>query len=195
MAEEHKDELTNGEVEELANSVPGPDEYPEGQAEDVLAKADPDDATAKATAEALDSTEEATDSPIVEAFDAGVTALEEGIEKAGRAPNSPAEALAHDAHGDVTVWFGREFPFPVYTMVFGLLAVATLIEVILAELIGSDLKIPILLGIAIVKAGLVVWYYMHLNHDSRVFALTLALPLIIALLSALFLMGVDPTSY
>jgi caa(3)-type oxidase subunit IV len=194
MADEQKDELTNGEVEEIAQSVPAADEYPEGQAEEVKAKADPDDKVAKATAEALEVTEEATDSPVVEAFDAVVTGIERGIEKIGEKPHSPEEALSHDLHGDTTVWFGREFPVPVYTMVFSLLALFTMLEVITAELISSDIKIPFLLAIAIVKAGLVVWYYMHLNHDSRIFAITLALPLMIALLSSLFLLSI-PTTY
>lgn len=194
MADEQKDELSNGEVEEIAQSVPAADEYPEGQAEDVRAKADPDDKVAEATAEALEETESVADAPVVEAFDAGVSAIERGIEKIGEEPHSPHDALSHDPYSNTTVWFGQEFPLPVYTMVFSLLALFTLLEVITAELISSDIKIPFLLGIAIIKAGLVVWYYMHLNHDSRIFAITLILPLIIALLSSLFLLSI-PTTY
>jgi cytochrome c oxidase subunit 4 len=84
----------------------------------------------------------------------------------------------------------------VYTAVFGALAVLTVIEVLLAEIITAEvLKIPLLLGLAIIKALLVVIFYMHLRTDSRVFALTLLLPILVALLSMLYLLGVPPTGY
>lgn len=103
------------------------------------------------------------------------------------------EAAQHDTahhHDDVTVIFGREYPIPVYTSVFLVLGVLTAIEVAMFELISSNAKIPFLLGIAVAKSLLVVLYYMHLKNDSRLFAFTLALPVGIALLSALFLFAV-----
>lgn len=114
----------------------------------------------------------------------------------------PAQSThgAHETSGakhydeDKTVLFGRELPFPVYTVVYGGLAVLTLIEVGLSQLPHGFLTIPVLLGIAFFKAGLVVWFYMHLNTDSRIFAITLTIPLIMVIIATLFLMIV-PTGY
>lgn len=109
----------------------------------------------------------------------------------------------HDAHAvtahhddDTTTILGRTLPYPLYTVVFMALGVMTLTEVLIAEVVQVDwLKIPLLLGLAIVKAALVVLFYMHLRTESRFFALTLILPLIVALLSMLYLLGIDPTGY
>lgn len=197
MADENKqpDDLNNEELEEIAESPPAPDEYPEGQAEEAREVQPPETALEEAAIEGLEESKDAADAPIVETFAAGVDALEATIEELGERPSEPAEALAHDAHGETTVILGRELPFPIYTVVFIGLAILTLIEVILAELIYGDIKIPILVAIAVAKAYLVVYYYMHLNTDSRIFALTLALPVGIALLSALFLLAVPPGNY
>lgn len=89
---------------------------------------------------------------------------------------------------------GRELPFPVYTVVYGGLALLTLIEVGISQISLAGLNIPILLVIAFFKAGLVVWFYMHLNTDSRIFAITLIIPLIMVIIATLFLMIV-PTGY
>ena len=111
----------------------------------------------------------------------------------------PAEA-EHETHGgkhfdeDKTVIMGRELPVPIYTVVYGVLAILTLIEVGLSQLPHGFLTIPILLGIAFLKAGLVVWFYMHLNTDSRIFAYTLVVAVLIVVIATLFLMIV-PTGY
>lgn len=116
------------------------------------------------------------------------------------APSAPSTHDAHDASGpkhydeDTTVLFGRVLPFPVYTVVYGGLALLTLIEVGLSQLPHGFLTIPILLAIAFFKAGLVVWFYMHLNTDSRIFAITLTIPLVMVIIATLFLMIV-PTGY
>jgi len=199
MADENKDELTNEEVEDLAQTPPAPDEYPEDQDEEIeemVEEGDVPEAEGKITAEALESSEEATDTPVVEAFDEGISAIQESIEALDEEiPDTPEEALAHHGHDDTTVLFGQELPFPIYTVIFFGLGILTLIEVVMAEIISSDVKIPLLIGIAVAKAFLVVYYYMHLNTDSRIFAITLALPVMIAVLSALFLFAVDPVSY
>jgi caa(3)-type oxidase subunit IV len=118
-------------------------------------------------------------------------------------PVAPAhEEPAHSAaaHGpkhydeDKTVLFGRELPFPVYTVVYGGLALLTLIEVGISQIPSGFLTIPVLLAIAFFKAGLVVWFYMHLNTDSRIFAITLIIPLVMVIIATLFLMIV-PTGY
>ena len=57
-----------------------------------------------------------------------------------------------------------------YTTVLILLVVFTILEVA-TSYTQSSLKIPLLLTMAGVKAGLVILYFMHLLHDSRLFAL------------------------
>ncbi|MBZ0285963.1 MAG: cytochrome C oxidase subunit IV family protein [Anaerolineae bacterium] len=115
-------------------------------------------------------------------------------------PVAPAHEEPKAAHGpkhydeDKTVIFGRELPFPVYTVVYGGLALLTLIEVGISQVSLGFLTIPLLLLIAFFKAGLVVWFYMHLNTDSRIFAITLIIPLVMVIIATLFLMIV-PTGY
>lgn len=94
-------------------------------------------------------------------------------------------------HAEKSKLFGREFPFPIYTVVFFILGALTVIEVVLAEVLSGmeTLKIALLLGIATAKASLVVIFYMHLNHDSRLFAVAFLVPVGISLLSLLFLLG------
>lgn len=109
-----------------------------------------------------------------------------------------SEPLVPSAHhdDDTTTLFGRTLPFPVYTVVFGVLGVATLTEVLIAETVTVDwLKVPLLVGLALFKAALVVLFYMHLREDSRFFAVALIVPLAVALLSMLYLLGVPPTGY
>ena len=57
-----------------------------------------------------------------------------------------------------------------YTTVLILLVVFTILEVA-TSYTQSSLKIPLLLTMAGVKAGLVILNFMHLRHDSRLFAL------------------------
>jgi caa(3)-type oxidase subunit IV len=105
------------------------------------------------------------------------------------------EHKAHAHHDDdTTVVMGRELPFPIYTVVYGALALLTIIEVGLSQLPHGFLTIPLLLLIALFKAGLVVWFYMHLKTDSRIFAITLLLPVVMVVIATLFLMIV-PTGY
>ncbi len=102
---------------------------------------------------------------------------------------------AHDDH-DVTVIFGRTFNMPVYTAVFIALGILTALEVIVAEIFAEPaIRIPLLLGMAVVKAGLVMYFYMHLREDSRIFAAAILIPIAVALLAALFLMAVPSTGY
>lgn len=112
-----------------------------------------------------------------------------------------AEAHHDDAHAaflsDTTTVLGRTVTVPggIYTVVFVFLAVATVIEVIFGSFPSGLLLIPLLLGIATVKAGLVVAYYMHLRVDSRLFLYILIVPLVLALLATLYLIAVPPTGY
>lgn len=113
------------------------------------------------------------------------------------------------AHNDTVVFMGRAITVEggIYTVIFGLLAVLTIIEVIVAQVIDGmiestpdvgflvSMKAFILLGLAIIKATLVVLFYMHLKDENRLLAIVLLLPLLIAALSVMFVLSVPPTGY
>lgn len=108
-------------------------------------------------------------------------------------PEETHDDQAH-AHDDTTKFMGRVLPVPLYTAVYIALGVFTLIEITLSQVPRGFLTIPIMLIIAATKAGLVVWFYMHLNKDSRVFAVALLLPMFLVIVVTLFLMLI-PTGY
>ncbi len=58
---------------------------------------------------------------------------------------------------------------PNYLAIFIVLAVLTMVEVGVTYLPVP--RIPVLVPLALFKAGLVVLFYMHLRFDSRVFSL------------------------
>jgi len=70
-----------------------------------------------------------------------------------------------------------------YLLVFAGLVILTLIEVGVAYIEGG-IKAPLLLGMAAIKALLVILFFMHLKYDSRWFAfiffapMSLVIPLI-----------------
>lgn len=107
-------------------------------------------------------------------------------------------AVQHDAHHDAhaealaetSTFFGRTFPFPLYTVIFGALAILTVGEILIAEIFTSWFKIVVLLAFALVKAALVVIYYMHLKTDSKIFTLVLLVPVFIVTISLMFLLVV-----
>jgi cytochrome c oxidase subunit 4 len=198
MTDKDPNDLTDDEIKDLAESPPAPDEYPPGQADELAENMNVEDPNGleKGVVEMVAASEQATDSPAVRAFDKAVTAIQDSIESVEGPPATEEEA-EWDMHlHDTTVIFGRELPYPIYTVVFLALGALTLIEVVIAELLINVevVKIPILLGLATAKAMLVVIFYMHLNTDSRVFALTLAVSVGIALLALLFLISVPPTA-
>jgi cytochrome c oxidase subunit 4 len=130
--------------------------------------------------------------PAVEAFEAGKEAVVEAIESIPAAP-ATAEEAPHVSN--VTEVLGITIPYPVYTVVFGALAVLTVLEVLVGTGGEGFLRIPLLVALAVVKATLVVLYYMHLKADSRVYRWTLIVPLIIALAAMLWLLIVPPVAY
>jgi cytochrome c oxidase subunit IV len=97
----------------------------------------------------------------------------------------------HVSHAEVmaetTTILGRTLPFPLYTVIFGILGILTVAEILIAELFTSWVKIVVLLAFAIAKAALVVIYYMHLKTDSKVFMVVLLVPVFIVMLSLMFL--------
>lgn len=196
MAEENHNEedFTDEQLKDVAQSVPAPDEYPEGQAQELENDIEPENVVDKGVVQGLQATEDASDGTVAKAWDAGVSGIVDGIETIGKKSDA-SDVLAHHHDTDVTRFAGREYPIPVYTAVFIVLGVITLVEVLLAEIITTNVRIVPLVALSILKAGLVVYYYMHLNVDSRIFAGILILAVIIAGLSAAFLVSVPATGY
>lgn len=124
-----------------------------------------------------------------------------------------ASQMAQDDHGhhsNTVSLLGRDITVEggIYTVVFGGLAILTVIEVVSAEVLKgaihdapsaatalTAIKAILLLAIAIVKSSLVIWFYMHLKDEKRILAVVLLLPLLIAALSVMFVLAVPPTGY
>jgi cytochrome c oxidase subunit 4 len=159
---------------------------------------EPIEAAAEAPKEAADElrheAEKLEHTPVVEAFEAGKEALVEAIESVPAAPETREEAHAR-VHGNTTELFGITIPYPVYTVVFGALAVLTLLEVLVGTGGEGFLRIPLLLVMAVVKAALVVLFYMHLKTDSIVYRWALLIPLFIAIVAMIWLLIVPPVAY
>lgn len=100
--------------------------------------------------------------------------------------HAPSDTVSLPIVGEVTVYGG------IYTVVFGALAILTVLEVILAAIFedAGAIKIVALLGIAVLKSLLVIMFYMHLKDDNPIFSIILAVPLLITLLSVLYLLAV-----
>jgi cytochrome c oxidase subunit 4 len=75
-----------------------------------------------------------------------------------------------------------------YLVVFAWLAVMTVIEVVVAALhLPPIIMITALVTLAIIKAALVVLYYMHLRYDSAYYWIILLVPIVFVLLLARYL--------
>ena len=91
---------------------------------------------------------------------------------------------------------GTTINAPIYTVVFGALALLTFFELAVAELLPRNFVTTTLLVIAsIIKAVLVVLFYMHLKDDNPLYALALVLPLFIGLIATFFLLAVPTSTY
>ncbi len=163
------------EVEKVAEEIA---EAPQQAADEILAEA-----------EQLEHT------PPVERFEARKEKLVEAVENVAPSAEETPEVLHAAEEQDTTTIFGRTIPYPVYTVIFVGLGVLTLLEVLVGTSGDSFFRIPILLAIAIVKASLVVLYYMHLKRDSRVYRWVIGLPLIVALVAVIYLLSVPPVAY
>ena len=75
-----------------------------------------------------------------------------------------------------------------YVIVFGWLTIMTALEVAVTAMgLDESVRIPVLVVIAIIKALLVILFYMHLRYDSRWFWFPLIVPLGFVLLLAKYL--------
>ena len=76
---------------------------------------------------------------------------------------------------------------PNYLFIFIALAVFTLIETLVSYVQQAAIKVPTLIVLSVVKALLVLLYFMHLKFDSRLFSYLfvagciLSLPLILVI--------------
>lgn len=74
---------------------------------------------------------------------------------------------------------------PNYLGIFLLLAGFTLVETMVSYVQQAAIKIPILIVLSLVKAILVLLYFMHLKFDSRIFTylfvagIVLSIPLVL----------------
>lgn len=105
-----------------------------------------------------------------------------------------AYAIKHNADSPTT-FFGVTINAPIYTVIFGILAVITIIEVLLSEFPDGFLQTILLAVLSVAKAVLVVAFYMHLREDSRFFLIALLLPVFIGFVALIFLLSVSPTEY
>ncbi len=82
---------------------------------------------------------------------------------------------------------------PNYLAVFIALVVLTVVEVGVTYVTALP-RIPVLVPLAILKAGLVVLFYMHLRYDRRVFTVIFLLALVgaVLLMSALLALFAPP---
>ncbi|MCS7072071.1 MAG: cytochrome C oxidase subunit IV family protein [Anaerolinea sp.] len=121
------------------------------------------------------------------------------------AHTAPARDVVHDDHTHArsdtllpyTMLGKYRLPFPLYSTVFLTLGIVTIVEVLIAEILPHELFITVLLLVvlSLFKAILVVYFYMHLREDNKIFAASLALPVIVGLIAMLFLAAVPPTGY
>lgn len=79
-----------------------------------------------------------------------------------------------------------------YGLIFILLAVFTAVEVG-ASYLPASFKIPILLLMAVIKASLVVLYFMHLKSDARLYAMFFAVGFVLIIPIVLILTVVMPS--
>lgn len=92
--------------------------------------------------------------------------------------SAPSQTKTHTAHPTKKT----------YVMIFIWLTVLTAIEVAVAAVpMPEVIQIGLLVGIAIVKAALVVLYYMHLRYDSFWYWIILLVPVFFVILLTRYL--------
>jgi hypothetical protein len=165
------------------------------RAEQAAVQEFPDEAQALREAESPEVT--AARSEFEKALDKGIEAVEDAANALDRAttPRTPADALAHAVPNTTWVPFIGKVSLPIYDVVYISLAIFTAIEIVLGELPHGPILIITLLAITFVKAFHVVWFYMHLKSDDRIFWYTLLIPFFIAGLGLLYLLAVPPGGY
>lgn len=115
-------------------------------------------------------------------------------EKPGSGAKAPAAKAAHaeGAHGGGAKGHGTNSgQIRQYFVIFAVLFVLTVLEVVVAQVpgIGKGALTISLIGLALTKAACVGLYYMHLNHETRILRLTVALPMVFPTIYAVVLIG------
>jgi len=83
----------------------------------------------------------------------------------------------------------HHIPRRTYLIVFAWLAVMTFVEVLVAAVGLPELvTIIVLVTLAVIKAALVVLYYMHLRYDSGYYWIILLVPIFFVLLLGRYLL-------
>jgi len=188
-AEIQAEQISQSEADENVAVTPG--YQPNGEAEKLPGA---ETAFEESVATAIDRTAAASESPAVQAWDQAVTGAMEQADavianpRAGETPqlhtHEYSDTTTVPLLGEITVYGG------VYTVVFVVLGIFTILEVLSAEIIPPGfVQIALLLAAAVAKAVLVILFYMHLRDENPLYRVVLLLPLFIALISVLFLLG------
>jgi len=94
------------------------------------------------------------------------------------APHAPTASAAPTVHTSTRT----------YIIVFAWLAVMTAIEVaITAAGLPENIRIIVLVVLAVIKAALVILFYMHLLHDSKWYWILLIAPIFFVVMLTQFL--------
>lgn len=113
------------------------------------------------------------------------TTIEETVEQEDHARHHYTDEVVIPFFGSI-----GSMPGGIYTFIFLVLGVITAIEVLITLVLPESVfSIGLLVLLSIAKAFLVIMYYMHLKDDNPIFRLVIILPLLIVLLSTLYLLG------
>ena len=77
-----------------------------------------------------------------------------------------------------------------YMAIFAVLFIATVLEIGVVEIgLGKAALISALVGLAVGKAWLVMYYFMHLNHETKIMKWTVYIPFVFPALYAVVLIA------
>ena len=162
----------------------------EAQADKLEAQAD--NAIEAGAAELLEESAEVAQSAPVQAVNNAIAGVVSAVDNAA----SHVTDVTHEDHYSDTFTVpitGQEMTLPggIYTFIFLVLGALTIFEVAVAEIFPENfVTISILVIASLLKAVLVVAFYMHLRTDNPLFRVVLILPVLIVLISVLYLLGV-----
>ena len=169
-------------------------EYADAETEvSELEEIETENAFEESVTELIEATAEASeDNPVAEAWDDAVKGVMEAAEDIVDG-DEPIQNEHHYTDEIILPYFGNigSITGGIYTFIFFVLGALTVLEVLITlALPENGFSIALLVILSMIKAYLVIAYYMHLNNDNPLFRVVLILPLIIVLLSTLYLVGV-----
>ncbi len=95
--------------------------------------------------------------------------------------------MEHTHPSDSPAKHSHHPPVSVYLNIFKWLTAFTIIELAISFIPADEIKIPALVFFAVLKAVLVVMYYMHLRYDRPLYTVILVIGVGFALLVGGFL--------